>query len=285
MQSNVLRCFFGHHKCGTQWIQGILREICKEMGLKYGHAYNSQKFNNNLQESIKEKKIAIFSYTNADYNYVKQLKSDYLAFHVIRDPRDIVVSAYFSHLYSHPTDQYPRLKEERERLEKMSKDEGLLQEIKFNHNVFTQMHEWDYELKNILEIKMENLIQNPYSSFINIFRFLGIISESRPTFLEKWNYLWVTTTSNIQRKIFKEEFLSFQLQTIPYDRVLGIVYENDFQKKTRGRAIGEENVKSHYRKGVAGDWKNHFKQEHIDYFKHNYNDLLIKLGYEVNDHW
>jgi hypothetical protein len=52
-----------------------------------------------------------------------------------------------------------------------------------------------------------------------------------------------------------------------------------------GRAPGEEDVTSHYRKGVPGDWKLHFGPAHIDYFKQHYNDLLLKLGYEQSPDW
>jgi hypothetical protein len=41
----------------------------------------------------------------------------------------------------------------------------------------------------------------------------------------------------------------------------------------------------HYRKGVAGDWRIHFTSVHIAAFKARYGDLLVKLGYEVDDHW
>jgi len=75
------------------------------------------------------------------------------------------------------------------------------------------------------------------------------------------------------------------INKIPAEMLLGIVYENDFSKKASGRKPGEEDVKSHYRKGVAGDWENHFNEEHKRFFKDNFNDLLIKLGYESDGNW
>ncbi|MGH2412212.1 MAG: sulfotransferase domain-containing protein [Microcystaceae cyanobacterium] len=282
--NSSLLCFFGHHKCGTQWIQGILRELCQDMGLKYGHAFNAQIFDCDLETFITHKRIEVFSYTNANYQYVKNLRN-FRGFHVIRDPRDIVVSAYFSHLYSHPTDQNTKLEEEKEILQGLSKDEGLFQEIKFNYDVFKAMYEWNYSLENVIEIKMEDIMRNPYSVFVDIFRFLGIVSESRPKFNERWSYLLALTALRSQQLLLKKTLLQFRLKTIPYERILGIVYENEFAKKSRGRKPGQENTTSHYRKGVAGDWQNHFTQEHIDFFKSQYNDLLIKLGYEQDDNW
>ena len=39
------------------------------------------------------------------------------------------------------------------------------------------------------------------------------------------------------------------------------------------------------RKGIVGDWKNHFDEKHKDYFKQIAGDLLIDLGYEDNKSW
>ncbi len=279
-----LLCFFGHHKCGTQWVQGILREVAQEMGWLYGHAHNEEIFNYDLEDFLKERKIDIFSYTNAKYQYLKDFK-DFKGFHLIRDPRDIVVSAYYSHLYSHPVDNYDELKKEREILQKMSKDEGLIQEMEFNQTVFEDMEKWNYNQDHVMEIKLEDLSRDPYGSFVDIFRFLGIVSESRPTYQERWNHLLAITSRTTQKKLFSNPIIDISLKKIPYEIALGIIYENRFQKKTKGRTIGEEDVKSHYRKGVAGDWKNHFNEDHINFFKDKYGQLLITLGYEKDENW
>ncbi len=77
----------------------------------------------------------------------------------------------------------------------------------------------------------------------------------------------------------------FEADKIPAESLLGIVYKHEFSKLAGGRNLGEEDVKSHYRKGVSGDWKNHLKEEHIKLFKEKHNDLLIKLGYESTPNW
>ena len=74
-------------------------------------------------------------------------------------------------------------------------------------------------------------------------------------------------------------------QKLPAERMLGIVWERDFKRLSGGRKVGQQDVKSHYRKGVPGDWKNHFKPEHVAHFKRHYNDLLLKYGYETNPDW
>ncbi len=72
---------------------------------------------------------------------------------------------------------------------------------------------------------------------------------------------------------------------IPYWKALNIIHNNRFSKLSKGRELSEEDKKSHYRKGVIGDWKNHFKESHKIFFKEKYGDLLIKLGYEKDNDW
>jgi hypothetical protein len=52
-----------------------------------------------------------------------------------------------------------------------------------------------------------------------------------------------------------------------------------------GRERGEEDRKRFYRKGIAGDWKNHFTAEDTALFKEIAGDMLIRLGYEQDLSW
>ena len=76
-----------------------------------------------------------------------------------------------------------------------------------------------------------------------------------------------------------------RLLTIPAAVVTEIIQEKSFEKMSGGRRQGQEDVRSHYRKGVPRDWKNHFNEDHIRVFKRDYGDLLIKLGYESDGDW
>jgi hypothetical protein len=58
-----------------------------------------------------------------------------------------------------------------------------------------------------------------------------------------------------------------------------------FNNLSSGRARGVANEVSHYRKGVAGDWRNHFNENHKEHFKEIYGDLLVKLQYEASNEW
>jgi lipopolysaccharide transport system ATP-binding protein len=81
-------------------------------------------------------------------------------------------------------------------------------------------------------------------------------------------------------KIFKYCNLKY-----PKKLLLDAIKENSFEKKSRGRKAGIENIKSHLRKGIPGDWKNYFSENLKDTFKKKYGEILIKTGYEKDLDW
>jgi hypothetical protein len=59
-----------------------------------------------------------------------------------------------------------------------------------------------------------------------------------------------------------------------------ILERHSFKKLAKGRVKSQEDVRSHYRKGVSGDWRNHFKEVHIQRFQKLFPGVIEKLGYE-----
>ncbi|MCI0398745.1 MAG: sulfotransferase domain-containing protein [Chloroflexi bacterium] len=276
-----LLAFMGHHKCATRWVNGILRPVCRELGLRRAVVWHPDMFNGNLPAFVAHGKIDFLAYTNADYECVKQLKA-VRGFHVVRDPRDICVSAYFSHLHSHETKNWPELVEHRKRLQSLSTDEGLLLDMQFVEKYMNEMDSWKYEDPNFLQVKMEALTADPYRQFLKIFDFLGLLDEQRFT-ARRW--LSYALARRLQRLSRGRISLAGLPERLPAERLLGIIWQNEFDRKSGGRRPGQEDQASHYRKGSPGDWRNHFKVEHIRYFKEQYNPLLLKLGYEENPDW
>jgi hypothetical protein len=272
--------YFGHHKCGTLWMNSILTDVCKLNGLKLVQYHNPSQFDYNLEIAIEKNSIDFLSYINADYKYVLPIINHVRGFHIVRDPRDLFVSSYFSHLYSHPIQDWLKLEEHRQRLLQFGKDEGLMLEMEFSKDVVNDhIYNWNYSLPNILELKMEDLIQPPHQKILEIFRFLGLLKKDNQ-FVKIMDILIKKFASaGVEKKLraLNKKISPFELNEV--------IYNNRFSKKAGGRNCGEENIHSHYRKGIAGDWKNHFSEEHIRFFKENFNDALTKLGYEADHQW
>ena len=52
-----------------------------------------------------------------------------------------------------------------------------------------------------------------------------------------------------------------------------------------GRERGQEDKRRFDRKGVSGDWRNHFAEDDKRMFKDLAGDILIQLGYEKDNSW
>jgi len=63
-----------------------------------------------------------------------------------------------------------------------------------------------------------------------------------------------------------------------------IVTKYSFKNQTK-REPGQEDKKSFLRKGIAGDWKNHFSKEACQVFDHYAGKELILLDYEKDHNW
>ena len=58
-----------------------------------------------------------------------------------------------------------------------------------------------------------------------------------------------------------------------------------FQAATQGRREGEEDRRSHYRKGVVGDRQQYFSPRLKQAFKERYAGLTVQLGYAEDNNW
>ena len=68
----------------------------------------------------------------------------------------------------------------RAELQKLSKDDGLLLEMEFLRREFKQLYEWDYAQENVLELKMEDVVSNPYDQIVRALLFIEAAAENTP---------------------------------------------------------------------------------------------------------
>ncbi|MGF1492739.1 MAG: tetratricopeptide repeat protein [Microcoleaceae cyanobacterium] len=169
---------------------------------------------------------------------------NYRAFFVMRDPRDIVVSAYFSNRYSHKLMDH--IAETRKVLESLPVAEGIIYTINTLKGVFSILRSWIRESKNdpnILLLRYEDLTgERSFQAFQALFEHCDV--------------------------------------QIPDETVNQVLADYSFDKLSQGRQQGREDQKSHYRKGVSGDWKNYFDSNVRLRFEEAAGDLVGELGYE-----
>ena len=285
--------YYGHHKCASTWIREVVEQVLREAGYAYGLVLDPQSpagrgpltdytrtFERaDLSAHVESLNLDVVSCITADDEQAASM-GDAKGFHVIRDPRDILVSGYFSHRNSHTTDGLPHYAAHREQLQALPKNEGLLLEMDFSSQCIDDLAGWTYDRPNVLEVKMEQLTDAPYEGFLEIFEFLDLMSWDGAYLMpdKVKHFLRVAVNRFSQRHPWLAPLRS--KVDVTGEMLLGRVYDLRFEKKTGGRKAGETNVKSHYRKGVAGDWINHFTEEHVAAFNERFGDVLIRTGYE-----
>ena len=73
------------------------------------------------------------------------------------------------------------------------------------------------------------------------------------------------------------DYLELKVGASFLDEVIGFC---SFENLSGGRKIGEESATHHYRKGIRGDWKNHYSPELSARVRRCYGDALRSIGYE-----
>lgn len=174
------------------------------------------------------------------------LPSDWRRFIIIRDLRDTVVSAYFSLKISHPIISDSNAMCH-DKLNALSMREGFMFILEKWLPTIARIQESWLESGEPL-IHYEDLLTNDFEIL-------------EPVLIEKCRL-------PITQSKLKEAILASRFEAI-----------------TKGRRRGQEDVTSHCRKGVQGDWKNYFDDNIKKAFKNRYQDLLIHTGYEKNNDW
>lgn len=246
----VLTAYLSHHRNGSSWLYSIINTLgaITDKRINIAHYLNedydkiSETLAKNGTDLLIDRNIDLGNY---DHSFIKGI-------HVIRDPRDMLVSSYFSHLKSHPDQGWPELTRHRALTQKLSQENGLLEEISFCNDFFEHMysvkrHEHKHDIKTV---KFENLINNQFEMFKDILLHLEI------------------DLSNHQEKT---------LHTI--------LEQHSFTKMSCGRKAGDVNSDHHYRKGIVGDWKNFFSAPVKEMFKVKHQKLLELYEYETDESW
>jgi hypothetical protein len=269
-------------------------ELAFHLGIRFRMAHTVDHFKSygSLGNLVKGESIDFLAYTNAEIDLIRDINF-FRGFHVVRDPRDILVSAYYSHLHSHSTKHWPELERHREVLKAQTKAEGLHSELAFLEAQFEAMYRWDYEQDRVLELRMEDLTASPHEVFVRILRFLDLLDESEQGYFEatmRTIHFKMNRLNQRGRRFMPGNAPMFPVPRIPRSSITPailnrIIERKSFKRMSGGRKKGQENVKNHFRKGVPGDWRNHLDATHVEAFKRRYNPLVLKLGYEKDEDW
>ena len=238
-----------HHRCASSWWRGVLCHLPASLVLHGGLNWYGDP--PTRREVADLKGYAVVPGGNARWETLAHLDALYgrawRSIHVYRDPRDLLVSAYYSHRYSHPEELLPELERYRPRLHTVSVEDGLLLDLEF------------YLTKLAIETILDwpdhpRVLPIPYEQ---MFR-----SESS---VRAWTAL------------------ALRWLQIEAPDVEGYLQTHTFDQLAQGRVRGREDSHSHYHRGTPGAWREAFTPRVAEIFSARYGVQLAALGYEEEE--
>jgi hypothetical protein len=248
----------------TVFVKRIFLDLHQQLGW-YHRSYRIKELNEVIPEiwKIKKDKLLIVSSRFGD---LQQLPDHYRGSHIVRDPRDLLVSGYKYHKWcgeewatvplSTVMHNYLKLHQldikkdisgfsYKDLLNYLDQDTGLLVELNWRKTSFGRMLDWDYDNPSILEMNYEKVFGNEKESFYKLFKHYGLDSTA-------------------------------------IDLGLQLVNKYSFENQMK---LGHTGEKRHLSKGSNGQWKEYFSPALKNIFKERYQGLILKLGYEKDDNW
>ncbi|WP_170336021.1 sulfotransferase domain-containing protein [Ruegeria arenilitoris] len=234
IDDGVFRFVGTHHKVMTTYFSAVLKLLGFGLGVPYGKIYSDH--------PIPQKRLVLAMHSKLS---LPQL-APYRGVHIMRDPRDMIVSGYHYHKWTHET--WARRPDDngisyQQKLNQANKEEGLFLEI--NHFIFFYrdlLENWDLDDPDILEVAYEDLMgEGRDQIYHNIFSHLGVIDR---------------------------------------DLDLAVKLMRLFEAGSRsGLKDGKVSEKSHLRSGRSGQWKAELNADHVAYIERELGSVLRKFGY------
>lgn len=234
------------YKAGSQWIRDVLSD--PRLVEHSGHSLAASGID--LQSShwpeLSPGQLASPLYSTGTGEWQLVARPEDRAFVVIRDPRDIVVSLVYSVSLSHaPTPITLLLRDPISSAKECNK----------------------------LRIGMFLLAQ--WAEYLRSWKRAG---EFANVHLARYETLIADLPGELAR------LCAFLQWRVPQPVLDAIAESHSFASRA-GREPNDENPFSHRRKGIAGDWRNHFNRATAQLFETVFPGLLTDLGYETANDW
>jgi hypothetical protein len=222
-----------YHKSGTVLLKKLFSHIALVSGMKIDFR-DDYKFSPSIE-------ILFLQHTRVSSPPL----DDYRGCHMIRDPRDIIVSSYNYHLVSDerwlhkPQERYEG-KSYAEYLAGFDKESGInIEADRFYSKAWRHMIAWDYGNPDVFEVRYEAMILDPQHQFHQLLEFLNFkpgVIQAALKFLER-------------------------------------------------QSLHRQKNSKHVLSGQPGNWVNHVTENNIEHMKRLIGPGLIQLGYEETMDW
>jgi hypothetical protein len=227
-----------HHKTGSAWMRAVFGLACEAAG---------ETMHCGPQRELPAE-CAVFLEDHSEFD-LRALRRPYRGLHLIRDPRDIIVSGAFYHRTSteawllEPARRFQGRTYQQAIRAFATDEEAFLFEMEWaGGQTIRDMLAWDYGNPRFIEARYEDLVQDEELEWF--------------------------------RRVF--EFLGYQGERL--EGMLRIAHENSLFS-------GKVASSGHVRSGRPRQWQGHFTPALGRRFLRLFGDALVRLGYEADDSW
>ncbi|MEN0048635.1 MAG: sulfotransferase domain-containing protein [Bacteroidota bacterium] len=251
IQQSILH--FSLNKSATQYVKKVLNQAASSLGMSTANL-NGYAFHSDFPylDLLSKKEFEQYQYLFKPKGYLYSVfggmidglgnLENYLVVLMIRDPRDIVVSSYYSTAYSHPlpsknSNKAENFYEKRTTTQQMSVDEYALQESEI-----------------VLEV---------YN------RYIELLLKKHPTcYVTKYEDM-----VNDHEKWLNDLFSYCRLE-------IDVSLKNQLLQQNKRLKPKAENVNDHMRKGVAGDFLEKLQSTSISILNDKFAHILEQFDYK-----
>lgn len=236
-----------HHKSGTVWMSTVFRAIAQKLDAKYVDFWSHY---GRLDRVLKSPFI-LLNHNSIFSRHANELRrEDVRILHLIRDPRDMLVSATHYHMSA----DEPWLHEKTSGSQESTYQQRL--------NSLATLHEqYLFELENATGSTIDAMLDWQYG---------------RPNCLEvRYEDLWADRSLSLWSQI--SSFLGFEESELN-------VCQKCFWEHSLFGAPSKANLR-HARSGEVAQWRREFTPELAEAFLFRFPDALEMLGYEKGDDW
>lgn len=243
-----LFCIGTHHKTGTLWMRAVFRRLANALGVAHHVTFPNQ----GLRLVTEAERVFLFQWSS---KFPPELldRPDARILHMIRDPRDVLLSGMRYHLHA-PVEGEQFLHEARDDLGGKTyqqhlnalpdETDRLLFEMREKHaRTLAEMLAWEAR-PNTIEVRYEDLMQDTDgTAFRDHLRNLGLPEPEVET----------------GAKIFWEKSLFGGLAD---------------------EAARVDRIKAHVASGKVAQWRDHLPEAVADAYADAHGQALVDLGYE-----
>lgn len=248
------------HKAASMFLHRLTAEVAQEFGIPYYSINNDRDFETIKTASWKGfieggGRTGCFGPIRAgaaEPSVPDDLSSYRVILH-LRDPRDVLTSLYFSHVYSHrrTPGQFNPSDEQRSRWEDGGIDEFVLANASKTRKAYRDLCSTFLGKENVLLVKYESLTLN-YAEWLD--EFLSAFDHFEPRPRRLLNVVgFASTLSRIRRRLYRKHRREFTVQ--------------------------QEDVQQHRRQITPGDHRRKLSTETIEQLNGHFRDVLEMLDY------